>query len=244
MQKQQIQRGGVSPHKIPDTAVSGGQNAARVRSSTDLETCLSRADLWRGNHYFFRDYGQQDKKISATGTGYPVLDALLPGRGWSAADLTEINVPDWGQGEMRLLMPALSSLAQQGQKVALVSPPMVPYAPAIAASGIALEQIICIQAGQNRDVLWSMEKLLRCADVGAVLCWAKPGFQQARRLQMAAQSGGTLGFVLNRNGAGSVRASLPVGVRLHARANSSGLAVKFIKLRNQCDAVSVQLNWH
>ena len=212
----------------------------QVNQRITLDACLDRSDLWRGNHYKAPVYQEGD--TPAISTGYAVLDALLPSRGWSAAELTEIAVPEWGQGEMRLLMPCLAELAAQGKRIALVAPPMTPYAPAILQAGVALEQLVWVQTEQNSDMLWSTEKLLRCGDVGAVLFWGELDFQQARRLHMAAQAGGSYGFVFTRSL--NDQSALPLSVRLQLKANQSGLAVHFRKLKSLCGEVSVQLNWH
>ncbi len=211
----------------------------QVSQRITLDACLERSDLWRGQHY---ETPASQQGIPAISTGYAVLDALLPSQGWSAAELTEIAVPEWGQGEMRLLMPCLAELAAQNKRIALVAPPMTPYSPAILQAGVALEQLIWVQTEQKSDMLWSAEKLLRCGDVGAVLFWGKLNFQQARRLQMAAQAGNSYGFVFTRSL--NDQSALPLSVRLQLKANQSGLAVHFRKLKSQCGEVSVQLNWH
>jgi protein ImuA len=224
----------------------------QVNQRISLDACLDRADIWKGHRYKLpayksykqdlKDASQADSSISSISTGYAVLDALLPSRGWSASELTEIAVPEWGQGEMRLLMPCLAELAARGKRIALVAPPMTPYAPAMLQAGVALEQLVWIQTEQSSDMLWSTERLLRCSDVGAVLFWGKLDFQQARRLHMAAQAGGSHGFVFTRSL--NDQSSLPLSIRLQLKANQSGLAVHFRKLKSQCGEVSVQLNWH
>src|SRR5512141_2939806 len=46
---------------------------------------------------------------AAVPTGFPVLDAQLPGAGWPRRALTELLLPHPGVGEIRLLAPGLVS---------------------------------------------------------------------------------------------------------------------------------------
>src|SRR2546428_3532056 len=90
---------------------------------------LERPDIWRGD------------SLSRTGTpavpsGFPELDAELPRGGWPAGALTEVLPAHEGIGEPRLLGPALPAPSNRGLRLALVSPPHPPYAPAPASAGI------------------------------------------------------------------------------------------------------------
>src|SRR5260221_7110499 len=92
---------------------------------------LDRPGIWRGD------------SLSRAGTpaipcGFPGLDAELPGGGWPAGALTEILPAHEGIGELRLLGPALAGLSQLGLRLAWIAPPHLPYAPALAAAGIAI----------------------------------------------------------------------------------------------------------
>ena len=69
-------------------------------------------------------------------TGHAALDAELPGGGWPAAGLIELLLPAPGCGELRLLAPALAGLP-----VLWVAPPLLPYAPALAALGLAVHRL-------------------------------------------------------------------------------------------------------
>jgi hypothetical protein len=54
-------------------------------------------------------------------SGFPALDAELPGAGWPRGALTELLTTRAGIGELSLLQPALRQCAAQGP-VALVAP--------------------------------------------------------------------------------------------------------------------------
>ena len=73
--------------------------------SPQTQPALLRDDLWRSH--------QLSRKSSSTvtPTGFPTLDAELPGGGWPHRVLTELLVPHPGLGELRLLVPALGAAA-------------------------------------------------------------------------------------------------------------------------------------
>jgi protein ImuA len=134
-------------------------------------------------------------------TGSSVLDAQLPGGGWPVGAMTEILQPEALHSEWRLLLPALSG-AGTGP-VVLVGSPLVPFAPALQAQGLAMSRLLRVAAQTHAERLWSAEQALRCAEVSAVLLWLPPTRasasvrpDQLRRLQMAATEHHKLLFVM------------------------------------------------
>ncbi|WP_168198924.1 translesion DNA synthesis-associated protein ImuA [Luteimonas granuli] len=152
-----------------------------------LDAMLSARTVWRaGRAPVVRPDGEP--------TGYAALDALLPQGGWPRAALTELLLPADGVGELSLLLPTLARLTQAGGIVALVAPPYLPYAPAWQAAGVDLRHLEVIEA-DARGALWAFEQCLRSAACAAVLGWPLQADAQAlRRLQVAADSGDSLGF--------------------------------------------------
>lgn len=127
-------------------------------------------------------------------TGHARLDALLPSGGWPEAALSEILHAAEGIGELQLLWPTLARLSAAGERLVLVAPPHVPYPRAWLDAGVDLRQLIWVEA-DGRDALWAAEQALRSGCCGAVLCWPQQADDRAlRRLQVAAESGQTLGF--------------------------------------------------
>jgi hypothetical protein len=113
---------------------------------------------------------------------------------------------------LQLLWPTLARLTASGERVVLVAPPHVPYAPAWQAAGVELRQLSVI-AAEGKDALWAAEQCLRSGSCGAVLCWPVHADDKAlRRLQVAAESGQTLAFAC-RPQAAAVNAS-PAALRL------------------------------
>ncbi len=173
---------------------------------TALQDVLARADVWRG--------GEAARvTVPSIPTGFPALDALLPGGGWPRGALTEILPEREGIGELSLLAPALARLSRQDLWLAFIAPPHLPYAPALAAAGIDLAQVVMIRPEKSGDILWAMEQALRSGSCSAVLAW--PPFlteRAARRLQLAAEAGGGWGVYFSP--ATLVTAASPAALRL------------------------------
>lgn len=152
-----------------------------------LDSLLHERRVWRGR--------PAPLPASRQPTGHALLDEALPTGGWPESALSEILLPAEGVGELQLLWPSLARLTQTGERVVLVAPPHIPYAPAWQAAGIDLRQLQVVQAADQRDALWATEQCLRSGSCGAVLCWPQMAEDKAlRRLQVAAESGQTLGF--------------------------------------------------
>jgi protein ImuA len=149
-------------------------------------------------------------------TGHAALDAELPGAGWPVGALIEVLQTEGLHAEWRLLLPALAACGDG--PLALVGPPYMPFAPALAAQGVLPQRLLCIQAQSIAQRLWAAEQLLRCAAVDVVLLWlpaqrsAAASGTALRRLQMAAAQHHKL-FFLVRPAALTTQAS-PAAVRI------------------------------
>lgn len=155
-------------------------------SVVSLSTMLDERRIWRG----------QPAAVPAAGqsTGFAELDMALPSGGWPEAALSEILIQAEGTGELQLLWPTLKRLSAAGERVVLIGPPHIPFAPAWQAAGISLSSLSVIQASGS-DALWAAEQCLRSGACGAVLCWPQRANDRVlRRLQVAAETGQTLGF--------------------------------------------------
>jgi protein ImuA len=164
--------------------------------------------IWQGNQ--LAHVGAR-----AVSSGYPDLDALLPGAGWPAGSLTELLVEHGGIGEMRLLAPALKALTARShpnlsRHVLLVAPPWQPYAHALHAWGIALDQVVWIRA-RDDEAPWVAEQALKQDGVGAVLVWLPKARSDAvRRLQVVAQDSRALAFLIRPPAARSQSSPAPL----------------------------------
>jgi hypothetical protein len=73
------------------------------------------------------------------------------------------------------------------------------YPPAVAAFGIDPESLIVIRNVSQRDAFWAVDQCLRCSAVAAVIApLSRLDERESRRLQLAAESSGTLGLLLRQ----------------------------------------------
>ncbi len=168
-------------------------------------------------------------------SGFPELDAELPGNGWPRSTLIELLMNRPGVGELRFLMPVIQKMAWEGKTVLLLSPPHEPFAPALQQYGIPPEALLVVQARHPADRLWAVEQTMKSDGFGTCIAWLPDDLQptrtdQLRRLQMAAAQSGGLSFVLR--GAKSQQAPSPAPLRLFLSAASpQHVRVELLKRR-------------
>lgn len=191
--------------------------------NTSLDLVLQHPGIWRGDRL-------AQAGLDALPTGFAELDEQLPGGGWPRGALTEILVEREGIGELRLLLPALARVTDQSGWLALVAPPHVPYAPALAAAGIRLKQLLVTKPQSAADAWWTTEQALRSGACSAVLSWlSTPDERRMRRLQLGAESGRAWGVLFRSASAAQERS--PAALRLRLEATANGLAVHILKRR-------------
>src|SRR5262245_43201549 len=190
--------------------------------SPALDLVLQNPAVWRG-----RDCAQVT--LPSVPTGFAELDAWLPGGGWPAGALTEIHAERTGIGELRLVMPAAARLTRSGLWVALVAPPYVPYAPALAAHGVQLSRLLLVRTTAIEDSLWACEQTLRSQACAATLAWLGAVHERAlRRLQLAAESSGA-SLLLFRTA--RVAPASPAALRLSIAKSQNRTLVRVLKRR-------------
>lgn len=188
-----------------------------------LDALLRQPGIWRAGE---RDAASAGAHVA---TGFAHLDDALPGGGLPLGALTEILHARQGIGELRLLMPALARLSHRGKWIAMVAPPHIPYAPALANHGVDLSRILLIHPRARHDALWAVEQALRNGTCGAVLAWPKRIDERSlRRLQIAAAEGGSLGAVFRH---GNDTGGSPSALRLRLSPAETGLQVDIVKCR-------------
>jgi protein ImuA len=161
-------------------------------------------------------------------SGHPALSAQLPGGGWPTGTLVDLLLQQQGIGELRLLRPALVSVAKR--RIVLLQPPHPPQALALAALGLAPSQLIWIRSSRSADALWAAEQVLRSGSCGALLFWQNHARGETlRRLHLAAQSAETLFFMLRPLAA--AQDASPAPLRLGLRPAAGGMEITFVKRR-------------
>lgn len=153
-----------------------------------LDDLLLARQVWRGR--------PDALPLSRQSTGHAALDEALPLGGWPERSLTEILIPSDGVGELDLLIPTLERFTQAGKSVVLIAPPYIPYAPAWQVRGIDLRHLHIVDA-EPRQAVWAFEQTLRSGACAAVVGWPQRANHHAlRRLQVASDTGQTLGFAV------------------------------------------------
>src|SRR5262249_23167779 len=96
----------------------------------------------------------------------------------------------------------LARLAAGNRAVAWCDPQGCLYPPALEAAGIALERLFVLRPKSWADEVWAVAECLRCPGGGVTLAnLTKLSRVEARRLQLAAESGGGVGILLRTPGA-------------------------------------------
>jgi len=168
------------------TALRHGGLKPRSDAIHDL---LAAPTLWRASHH----QSSLDHQ-TVLPSGYRQLDKVLPNNGWPTEGVTELLIRQFGIGELQILLPALANLSQRRPHwIVWISPPHLPYAPALYAAGLRLDRILIIQPKTAKEALWSAEQCLKSQACGAVLMWPEKNIrpQAVRRLQVASKTNQT-----------------------------------------------------
>jgi len=168
---------------MPSLAPSGPPG--RLRAAV-AHTLLGR---WRDSVWAGAQFAAPPQP--ALPTGYPALDAELPGGGWPASGLTELLLDAPGSGEWRLLAPALRTQAAT-RPVICIAPPLQPYAPALLGLSLPLQRFVWVTPPDAADAAWALEQALRSGGCGTALWWGEATAPMLRRLHLAAREHGCL----------------------------------------------------
>src|SRR5262245_13704705 len=139
---------------------------------------------------------EDDRPLS---TGVKALDRLLPAGGLRRGTLVEYLSPGCGCGAPAVALAAAGEACREGRALVVADTlraPAIFYPPAAAAWGIDLSRLLILRPTNEADALWALDQALRCPGVGAV--WAacdRLDVRDFRRLQLAAETGGTLGLL-------------------------------------------------
>lgn len=196
-----------------------------------LARLLEHPAIWRGRGAARRE---------ALPSDFAALDEWLPGGGWPRAGLIEILAARFGSGELYLLLPALAALtrAAAARWCVWVAPPLMPFAPALAAAGIALDRVAVVGGARP---LWAFEQVLGSGACDAALAWGgQPKPRELRRLQLAAERGRTLGVLFRPRRA--ARETSPAVLRLGLTPLAAGVRVTLLKGRGAVRS-TIELSW-
>ena len=221
-------RPAVSAARGAGVPVEPTANVRRSPSPKEAPELLHPA-LWLG-HQLGR---QADTPQSS---GFPQLDAQLPGGGWPQRVLSELLLPHPGVGEMRLLSPCLARIQQAGRLVMLFDPPEKLCGWALAQMGLDVPELLVIQTRckvvAGTDSLWALEQALKSGHVGAVVAWLPQPLraERLRRLQLAAHAHDGPAFVFREMAAQNRPTAAPLRLALRA-GGGDALDLRILKRR-------------
>jgi protein ImuA len=148
----------------------------------------------------------------------PAIDQALPWGGLPRAALHEVLAADPGAAAGF----AALVLARAGGTVLWIAPDPDAWPPGLARFGLSPARLVLVRAAREQDALWAMEETLRCPAVGAALLVAgNLDLTAARRLQLAAESGGVLGLLLRPDEDGAAPSAALTRWRIGAAASDS-----------------------
>lgn len=179
------------------------------------------------NHLLFNASHMPCDPDALLASGYSQLDNKLHG-GWPDKGIIELQSDGMGIGEIRLLFPALKQLKAKEQLYAWIAPPGRLNGQALANAGLPLANTLIATDVSDKEAFWLAEKSLRSGCCAAVILWCdelEPN--QAKRLQLAAKEGHSLGFIIRRQS--NVEQSLPVSIRMSTSASKQGLQINIHK---------------
>src|SRR5262245_21362472 len=136
-------------------------------------------------------------KTGLISTGLPALDRLLPGGGLEGGTLIEWLAEGAGSGAVTLALGVAARALDRGGACVVIDSASEFYPPAAAELGVPLERMILVRPSGPRLALWAWEQALRFRGVAVTLGALGPlSDRPFRRLQLAAEAGGGLGFLV------------------------------------------------
>ncbi|HEX2541950.1 MAG TPA: translesion DNA synthesis-associated protein ImuA [Caldimonas sp.] len=174
--------------------------------------------------------------VQAVPSGFPTLDAALPGGGWPRRALTELLLPHAGIGEVRLLSPSLVAAQREGRLAMFFDPPAALSAEALAGLGFDVEELLVVNTRARvvpgSDSLWALEQALKSGHVGALVAWLPPRLraERLRRLQLAAHNHDGAAFVMRESAAAARPTASPLRLALQP-GGGDRLQVRVLKRR-------------
>jgi len=173
-------------------------------------------------------HAKEEKPISdVTPSGYADLDDKLQG-GLPKIGVVEVSTLI-GIGELRLLLPSIIKQAQKKLTV-FIHPPSFINAEYMHKQGFNLNNILIIFPNSAKEALWATEQCLKSGTCNAVLLWCQSlEVHQVRRLQVAAETGYCVNFILKGEQANTL--SLPVPLSMQLSPHPWGINVRIPKRR-------------
>lgn len=151
-------------------------------------------------------------------TGLPVIDVLLPGQGLSRGALHELT---GDEAAMIGFLAALLGHARGITQLLWVRADAALYLHGLQQLGLDPSRLTVISTKRRDDRLWAAEEALRALPNGAVILELEQAdLTETRRLQLAAEQSGGIGFLIRRDRQPSAAATR---WRIEPRPSANGL---------------------
>jgi protein ImuA len=145
------------------------------------------------------------------------LEQLLPEQGFRRGSLVEWINDGEGSGAVMLALATASHILQRGGAFVVIDCIGDFYPPAAAHLGTPLDRTIIVRPADQLTGLWAWEQALRCNAVAVTLGRIEEmNDRLAHRLQLAAETGRGLGFMLRSASRRAMTAWAPVRLRVRA----------------------------
>jgi protein ImuA len=141
--------------------------------------------------------GARRPQETPVSSGSPAVDQLLPGGGFHRGTLVEWLAAGDGCGEASLALVAAREACRQGGVLVVLDWAGEFYPPAVIRLGIEPGGLLVVRVANEADHAWALDQALRCPAVAAVVAWPERlAAKTFRRLQLAAEQGGSLGLLI------------------------------------------------
>jgi hypothetical protein len=130
-------------------------------------------------------------------SGAAAIDRLLPAGGFHRGTLVEWLAAGDGSGVESLALVAAREACRDGGALVVLDRAGDFYPPAAVRLGIEPQGLIVVRVANEADHAWATDQVLRCPAVAAVVAWPERlEAKTFRRLQLAAEQGGSLGLLI------------------------------------------------
>lgn len=197
-----------------------------------IEHLKQKQWLWQAN--------QAPESQDYYSTGYSLLDQKLEG-GFPKHGVVELQSSQ-GIGELRLLLAHLKQTSHERLAV-FIQPPGYLCAQHLSTQEMDCNKMLLIYPKSQKEALWAAEQCLKSGACSNVLLWATDlEVHQARRLQVASETGNCLSFLFKTEQKSLF--SLPVSLSMTLHPHSLGLEITITKRKGGWPHGSFVLDMH
>jgi protein ImuA len=130
-------------------------------------------------------------------TGLDALDTIAPNGEFQCGAVHELLWPRQSVLPTSFALLLATAAQKNGGAIIWSDPQRELYLPALSAGGIDLRHLILLRCPDRADQLWALAECLRCRGTSATVAFVERLSQiEARRLQLAAESGGGVGLFM------------------------------------------------